>query len=79
MDIKIKFFGILAETTGIEEKIIDLASNTNTDAVKLHFESLYPKLKNQNFQLAINQQIAKANTNIKQGDEIAFLPPFAGG
>ncbi len=32
-----------------------------------------------NFRIAVNQQMAEANTSVKDGDEIALFPPVTGG
>ncbi len=39
----------------------------------------YPALKAYTFRVAVNQQIADNATMIYPGDEVALLPPFAGG
>jgi sulfur-carrier protein len=77
MQIKVLFFGELAEITGgnsinfsFSDKLYDL-KNTVLES--------YPKLKNKSFQLAVNNCLVSENISIKEQDKIVFLPPFAGG
>lgn len=54
---------------------------TESGAVNLrnYFENRYPELKEINYKIAVNQEITDTlpvNTEI---NEIALLPPFAGG
>ena len=39
----------------------------------------YPFLKNMNYLIAVNQEVIKDNIALRDGDEIALMPPFAGG
>tara|TARA_B110000495_G_C22810952_1_gene473428 strand:- start:562 stop:801 length:240 start_codon:yes stop_codon:yes gene_type:complete len=79
MTIKIKFFGVLAGIASTNETSFEIPTETNSDAIKEHFESIFTGFKNQQYQLALNQQLLNANSKVGDGDEIAFLPPFAGG
>jgi molybdopterin converting factor subunit 1 len=38
-----------------------------------------PMLAKQPYQVAVNQSLVKSNPQLNEGDEIALLPPFAGG
>jgi len=49
------------------------------DDLTTYFIQQYPVLKNKSFKIAVNQQMATNNTVINENDEIALLPPFAGG
>ena len=39
----------------------------------------YPKLIDMNFKIAVNQQIVTDDYSLIGNEEIALLPPFAGG
>jgi molybdopterin converting factor subunit 1 len=79
MEIKVKYFGSIAEETGKAEETIFLQ-----DAVVEIWEfvtSIFEKYgidEDPTVQIAINQTIQQ-NGKIQHGDEIAFLPPYAGG
>jgi MoaE-MoaD fusion protein len=42
---------------------------------------IYPKLKHilNNIQISVNYRIVDLNTVLKEGDEVALLPPISGG
>ena len=71
-----------------------LAGNQGTLSLALHggkrvkdlvavIESAYPKigelLQKKKVLVSVNQDIAHEDLEVKDGDEIALLPPFAGG
>lgn len=71
-----------------------LAGNQGTLSLALHdgqrvkdlitmIEAAYPKigelLQKKKVLLSVNQDIAHEDLEVKDGDEIALLPPFAGG
>ena len=77
MHITIKYFGMLAEITQRKEEDILFKKDTISDLI----DSLcikYPKLKEQSFQIAQNNELVSKETKL-QSSEIALLPPFAGG
>ena len=77
MNNKVLFFGILEDVVGSKEIII---SNINSsDELIKRIKYLYPELGNKTFQVSVNQQLINTNTTLNNGDEIALLPPFAGG
>jgi molybdopterin synthase sulfur carrier subunit len=39
----------------------------------------HPKLNTMSFKVAVNQSVVEFNLIITETDEIALLPPFAGG
>ncbi len=77
MKNKVLLFGILEDIVGSKELIIS-ESNSSDELLK-NIKKQYPELENKTFQIAVNQQIINTNTTLNDGDEIALLPPFAGG
>ncbi len=78
MQLTIKYFGMLAETTKVSEEKL----HTDTCTVAQLVEKLkqqYPKLNDTDFKIAIDQQLVGLNHNISTEAEVALLPPFAGG
>ncbi len=80
MTLSIKYFGMIAETIGKQEEKVEISSQQI--AVALLVELLlkkYPDLNLKSFKIAVNQSIAENTAIINENDEIALLPPFAGG
>ena len=77
MNIQVKLFGLLADAAGKSELQIENASDT--DSLKKIMLLEYPNLANKSFIVAVRKQIIGNNQKLENGDEVAFLPPFAGG
>ena len=74
--MKVLFFGVLADVTGnsaIEMEASDL------DTLKKNLSAKFPMLNQYRFQWAVNKEKAEKNMMLNSNDEIALLPPFAGG
>lgn len=78
MNIKIKCFGLLAEAME-EETMITLKENATVLELKIALLSTFPSLKGKEFKVAVNKNIVTEETTILPSDELALLPPFAGG
>ena len=75
----VKYFGIISEKTGKNEEKIELTFNDISNFLKKIF--LQYNLEKFSVNISLNHEIINLNQpyNIKNGDEIAILPPFAGG
>jgi molybdopterin synthase catalytic subunit len=81
MNVKVKFFASYKEALGREE--IDLELDENSDVSKL-LEILrqdHPKLGNllETLVVSVNLEYANYDRMLKEGDEVALLPPVSGG
>jgi len=80
MTLTIKYFGLIAEKAGTKEEIINLeAEEYDLEALKERCISKYELSDiKKSIQIAVNQSLGTSGP-LKHGDEVAFLPPFAGG
>ena len=78
MKLKLLFFGALTDVVSNQQYVID-AVETNVSALDASLKSKHPFLNNYKYKIAVNQQIVEGDHSLKDGDEVAFLPPFAGG
>ena len=78
MPIKIKYFGAIAEQTGQTEEHISADDFGSLEELKSHLLSKYQSIGQHSFQMAVNQALTES-ANLQDGDEVALLPPFAGG
>lgn len=77
MKLTIKYFGLLAEITQCNEEQIEFSGMRINELLETVYLK-HPKLKEKDFQVAQNNEIASKDTTVTQ-TEIALLPPFAGG
>jgi|ETNmetMinimDraft_8_1059916.scaffolds.fasta_scaffold22665_3 molybdopterin converting factor small subunit len=77
MKIEVLFFGGLRELMGCSSMPIIEVDTTDNVLEKLN--QVNDKLAGKTFQLALNNKLIKENTPIENGDQLALLPPFAGG
>ena len=78
MELSLNYFGMIAEATNIQQEKIDIDVQTIND-LKLKLVEKYPTITKLNYQFAVNQNIVENDFQLSNGDEIALLPPFAGG
>ncbi len=78
MEIKVKYFGLIAEITGCLEERIEL-NDTSTIAEFNDFISSKYELSETPFRIAVNQSFGDKSKPLNNADELALLPPFAGG
>ncbi|MDG1475847.1 MAG: MoaD/ThiS family protein [Vicingaceae bacterium] len=78
MTLTIKYFGMTAEGSGKTEESVH--SNYSSIAeLKKDIINKHPKLEKINFKIAANQTIVNEDYLLSGDEEIALLPPFAGG
>jgi sulfur-carrier protein len=77
MEVKVLFFGVLAEVTGTSCK--HYFDTVTTSDLKLRIADDFPEIVHYNYRVALNSQITEGEQSLNSGDEVAFLPPFAGG
>ena len=77
MEITIKYFGQIAEETGIHQEVLE-TDHTDIEDVKSFLIDKYSLVYDDSIRIAINQKL-DSRARLEDGDEVAFLPPFAGG
>jgi len=77
MGVTVLFFGQLTDITSSAS--IDWPMVTDSDTLKQEIVQRFPSLASKTFRLAVGKQLITANTILREGQTIAFLPPFSGG
>lgn len=77
MEIKILFFGPLAEISG--RTSLTLENIQDTDTLLEQLRKQFPNISGRPYLVAVEKEIIQSNTPLKHGDTIALLPPYAGG
>jgi len=79
MNLQIHFFGMIAETLKKEQLIIDNYQGNTLGDVEEMLKDNFPELGGFTYKLALNKKMVNKETALEKENEIAVLPPFAGG
>jgi len=77
MKVKVLFFGVLSEVTGTGLKYYEDVKSI--EHLKQRTADDFPEIAHYNFRISLNNELIYDDSNLSDGDEVAFLPPFAGG
>jgi molybdopterin converting factor small subunit len=77
MKINILLFGILTDKFG--KSMIEMENVKDLNQLIEELKEQYKINDEIKFAVARNQEIVRENISFNDGDEIALLPPFAGG
>lgn len=81
--ITVKYFASLRNVAGKEEEQFDLGNETTLEELSDEIEKTAPKIsemiRGNNVMVSVNLNVVQPGAIIKDGDEVAFLPPFSGG
>jgi molybdopterin converting factor subunit 1 len=81
MNVRVLFFGSLKEICGIAPETVSLPDDSTLSVLLEQFRSSKPELQQflPSIAVSVNLEYANENTRLKDGDEVAFLPPVSGG
>jgi molybdopterin synthase sulfur carrier subunit len=77
MEVKVLFFGVIAEVAGTAFKHYSDVKSTNDLIMRIQDD--FPEIVHYSYRLAVNSMITDKDQILKSGDEVALMPPFAGG
>ena len=81
MKVRLLFFAVLRDIAGTDAKELALDEGTTARDVWQSLRTQYAKLTDytQPPLIAVNESYAGPETVLRDGDELAFIPPVAGG
>ena len=81
MRVTVLFFGVLKELAGKASESIQLEEGASLRDLLAFYEMHIPRLKESlpSVAMALNQEYASTEARLRDGDEIALLPPVSGG
>jgi molybdopterin converting factor small subunit len=77
MEVKVLFFGVLTEVTGTVFKHYHAIKTVNDLKNRIYDD--FPEIAHYQFRISVNNEITDKDLTLKTGDEVALMPPFAGG
>lgn len=80
MKVKVLYFSSVKDKVGIQSEEIELEGKTIAD-LKHFLSQKYPQIREnlEKVMFAINEDYAGLNTDLKEGDTVAIIPPVSGG
>ncbi len=81
MRVTIRFFASQREATGLSTYVADVPDNARAADILASLYESFPKLKTAatSVAFALNREHVKPDAQVRDGDELALLPPLAGG
>lgn len=76
--IHLRYFASLRDATGKSEETIDRNSSTVKELIEWAEEN-YAGFNNKTILVAVNEEYARSEDIIQDGDVVAFIPPVSGG
>ncbi len=81
MQVRVLFFGLTHDLTGFAQEQLNLRDGETLDELWRRYETRFPRLSSvaDSLLIAVNQDIADRTRCLRDGDEVAFMPPVSGG
>ncbi|MDH3708751.1 MAG: MoaD/ThiS family protein [Cyclobacteriaceae bacterium] len=80
MKLQVLLFGITRDIVGKSMLELDYRGPSDIQSFKEMLKDKYPEMSNlSHFKIAINQEFAREDSQLQEGDEIALIPPVSGG
>lgn len=81
MQVRVLFFGMIKDVVGRDSELLRLPEEAQLADVLDHYEESAPRLQEllSSIAMSVNQEYAKPDQKLKDGDEIGLLPPVSGG
>ena len=81
MNVRLLYFAVLRDITGKTETAVSLRDGARAGEVWQSLREQYAQLADYRKppMIAVNETYATAETVLRDGDELAFIPPVAGG
>jgi len=80
MKVRLLFFAVLRDIAGKRDDVLEVPDGTRAADVWLRFREEHREVRDYAQPMtAINEVYADADQVLHDGDELAFIPPVAGG
>ena len=81
MGIRVLFFASLADIAGGRERFVESAEVTDVLSVFNKFAAEFPAMEGHQASIlfALNSEFVRSDAPVRDGDEVAFVPPVSGG
>jgi molybdopterin converting factor subunit 1 len=78
MRVRVLYFGVLKDSLGRESEMVELVEGARVADVMARFEKEGAEWT-RSIAVAVNREYARREDVLRDGDEVALLPPVSGG
>ncbi len=81
MTVRVLFFAHLQDIAGSREQSVTLSPGATVRTLADELQRQYPQIGNllEHARVAVQAEMASAETVLRDGDEVAWMPPMSGG
>ncbi len=81
MRVKVLFFGLVRDLAGLPEEEVEVPDGGTLEHLWGQYERRFPRFREAagSLLVAVNQEVADRAQVLREGDEVAFMPPVSGG
>jgi molybdopterin synthase catalytic subunit len=81
VQVRVRLFGAIREAAGAKELVLTLPPGASVADLRARLAADHPAFTQSPDRLraAVNEELSPESTRLRDGDEVAFLPPVAGG
>jgi molybdopterin converting factor subunit 1 len=81
MRVRLLYFAVLRDITGKSEELLELPEGTRAIQIWTRLREKHAQLAGYERppMTAVNEEYVDASSALRDGDEVAFIPPVAGG
>lgn len=77
--MKVLYFAHLKEILNIKEEQITLSKDLSVLEFKQYLNEQHPDLKDETYQIAVNEEFVQDTSVVSNEDIVALIPPVSGG
>jgi molybdopterin synthase catalytic subunit len=77
--VTLRCFAAVRETLGKDELAVEVPAGTTIDGLRQRLAAEWPGLARIPLAFAVNRDYARGDCVLRDGDEVAFIPPISGG
>ena len=81
MKVAVRFFALYRERAGVSERSWQLSEGATLADLLREIRGAYPDLAPADVEIvaAVNEEYADGGMTLREGDEVALIPPVSGG
>lgn len=79
IQVTLRCFAAVREQLGVDELKVELPAGATVEALRQRLGQRCPGLLRLPLAFAVNRDYARADSELRDGDEVAFIPPISGG